>query len=124
MCGNVFVASTCFLVIKSEPAPRFEGPGVRPGESGDCLINFGEIALSKTSMGSRPLRDILSVVERGVTGGTSGRTWAGLGCAEMAAGLSRQHVRRLPPYVVLLDGFGSLLEGAVVKVIISAFPVY
>lgn len=113
----------CFLVKKSEPAPRLEGPGERPGESGDCLINFGEIALSKTSMGSRPLRDILRVVDRGFTGGTSGRTWAGLGWAEGAAGLSRQHVRRLPSDA-LVDGFASLLEGAVVKVIISALPVY
>lgn len=123
MCGNVLVASMCFLVIKSEPAPRLEGPGARPGESGDCLINFGEITLSKTSMGSRPLRDILSVVDRGFTGGTSGRTWAGLGCAEGAAGLSTQHVRRLPPHA-LVGGLAILLEDAVVKVIISAFPVY
>lgn len=123
MCGNVLVASMCFLVIKSESGPRLEGPGARPGESGDCLINFGETTLSKTSMGSRPLRDILSVVDRGFTGGTSGRTSAGLGCAEGAAGLSTQYVRRLPPHA-LVDRFAFLLEDAVVKVIISAFPVY
>lgn len=109
VCGNVLVASICFLVIKSEPAPRLEGPGVRPGESGDCLINFGEIALSKTSMGSRPLRDILSVDDGGFTGGTSGRTCAGLDCAEGAAGLSTQHVRRLPPYA-LVDEFATYLR--------------
>lgn len=99
----------CFRVMKSEPAPRLEGPGVRPGESGDFLINFGEIALSKTSIGSRPLRDILSVVDRGFTGGTSGRAWAGLGFAEGTAGLSTQHVRRLPPHT-LVDGFTTYLR--------------
>lgn len=123
MCGNVLIASMCFLVIKSEPAPRLEGPGARPGESGDCLIDLGESTLSKISTGSRPLRDILSDVDTGFTGGTSGRTWAGLGCAEGAAGLSTRHVRILPPHA-LVEGFAILLEDAVVKVIISAFPVY
>lgn len=120
MCGNVLGASMCFLIIKSEPAPRAEGPGARPGESGDCLINFGEITLSKISTGSRPLRDILSDVDRGFSGGTSSRTWAGLVCVDVGAGLSTQHVRRY----AFVDGFAILLEDAVVKVIISAFPVY
>lgn len=123
MCGEVLVASVCFLIKNSGPAARLDGPGARPGESGDCLINFGEGTPSETSMGSRPLSDILSVVERGFTGGKSCRVRAGLGCAEGTAGLSTEHVRRLPPYA-LVDRFAILLEDAVVKVIISAFPVY
>lgn len=123
MCGDVLFASICFLVKKSGPAARLDGPGAKPGESGDCFINFGESTPSKISTGSRPRRDILSVVERGFTGGTSCRVRAGLGCAEGTAGLSAEHVIRLPPYA-LVGGFVILLGDAVVKVIISAFPVY
>lgn len=123
MCGDVLIASICFLVKKSEPAARLGVPGARPGESGDCLINFGECTSSWISTGSRPLSDMLSVVERGLTGGTSCRARARLGCAVGPAGLSTEHVRRQPPYA-LEDGFAILLGDAVVKVIISAFPVY
>lgn len=123
MYGNVLLVSICFLVKKSGPGARLDGPGARPGESGDCLINFGESTRSKISTGSRPLSDILCIVEIGFTGGTSCRARVGLGCAEGTAGLSTEHIRRLPLYA-LVDGFAILLVDAVVKVIISAFPVY
>lgn len=123
MYSDVLLVSICFLVIKSGPGVRLDGPGARPGESGDCLINFGESKPSKISTGSRPLSDILSIVEIGFTSGTSCRARAGLGWAEGTDGLSTNHIRRLSPFA-LVDSFAILLVDAVVNVIISAFPVY